>query len=59
MRNPRKGGRRLIKVGKYLFLGVVAIFVIMPIAYTISSSFKTNAEIMAHPEHFWPEVPTL
>ena len=46
-------------MGKYLFLGVVAIFVIMPIAYTISSSFKTNAEIMAHPEHFWPEVPTL
>lgn len=59
MGNPGKSRTALVKAGKYLFLIVVAIFVMLPIVYTISSSFKTNAEIMAHPEHFWPEAPTL
>lgn len=45
--------------GKYLFLLLVLFFVMVPILYTISSSFKTNSEIMAHPEHFFPETPTL
>lgn len=51
--------RALPQAGKYLFLLIILFFVMIPIVYTISSSFKTNAEIMAHPEHFWPENPTL
>ncbi len=56
-------GKRIKKIipqmVKYLFLILVLFFVMVPILYTISSSFKTNAEIMAHPEHFLPEEPTL
>ena len=44
---------------KYLFLILVLIFVMIPILYTISASFKTNAEILAHPDSFWPLEPTL
>ena len=44
---------------KYVFLCVVLVFVMVPILYTIFSSFKTNAEIMAHPENFFPKEPTL
>lgn len=54
-----KWKRILTTAGKYLFLTIVLLFVLMPIAYTILSSFKTNSEIMAHPEHFFPKEPTL
>lgn len=55
----RKWKRILAMAGKYLFLTIVLLFVLMPIAYTILSSFKTNSEIMAHPERFFPAEPTL
>lgn len=51
--------RLLIQAIKYLFLLLVLVFVMIPILYTISASFKTNAEIMAHPENFFPADPTL
>ena len=54
-----KVNRLLLQVLKYLFLILVLIFVMIPILYTISASFKTNAEIMAHPEKFFPAEPTL
>ena len=54
-----KVNRLLLQVLKYLFLILVLIFVMIPILYTISASFKTNAEIMAHPENFFPAEPTL
>lgn len=63
MKEKEMSGRRIRKilplVIKYLFLIVVLIFVLVPILYTILSSFKTNAEIMAHPENFFPKEPTL
>ena len=39
-----KVNRLLLQVVKYLFLILVLIFVMVPIFYTISASFKTNAE---------------
>ena len=54
-----KVNRLLLQGLKYLFLILVLIFVMIPILYTISASFKTNAEIMAHPEKFFPAEPTL
>ena len=54
-----KVNRLLLQVVKYLFLILVLIFVMVPIFYTISASFKTNAEIMAHPDNFFPAEPTL
>ena len=57
--NAKQIKKMLPVTGKYLFLLLVLFFVMVPILYTISSSFKTNSEIMAHPEHFFPEAPTL
>lgn len=44
---------------KYLFLLLVLFWVMVPVLYTISTSFKPNAEILAHPDSFWPIEPTL
>lgn len=55
----RKWKKVLAMTGRYLFLTIILLFVLMPIVYTILSSFKTNSEIMAHPEHFFPTEPTL
>lgn len=43
----------------YIFLIAVLVIVVVPILYTIMSSFKTNSEIMAHPDRLLPEVFTL
>ena len=39
----------------HLFLIFVAVITLFPIVYTFMGSFKTNSEIMAHPENFLPE----
>lgn len=39
----------------YIFLIAVLFVVVVPLIYTVASSFKTNSEIMAHPEHIFPE----
>ena len=43
----------------YIFLCAVLFVTILPVLYTIFASFKTNAEIMTHPETLFPLEPTL
>jgi multiple sugar transport system permease protein len=43
----------------YVVLIVIAIITVFPIVYTVSSSFKTNSEILAYPERIFPEKATL
>lgn len=43
----------------YIILIATAITVLFPIFYVIASSFKTNMELMAHPEYFLPQNPTF
>lgn len=47
------------KILMYIFLSVILFITVLPIIYTILASFKTNAEIMTHPESLWPLEPTL
>ena len=51
--------KKLSVMMKYFFLLLIFFFVLIPILYTISASFKTNAEILAYPDRFWPREPTL
>ena len=39
----------------YTLLIILAVITLFPILYTFSSSFKTNIEILAKPERFFPE----
>jgi len=43
------------KIVIYLVLCIVLMFTLFPLVYVIASSFKTNVEIMAHPERIFPE----
>ena len=43
----------------YAFLIFVLILVMFPLVYIILSSFKTNSEMLAHPEHIFPHAPTF
>lgn len=43
----------------YIILVTVALISLFPIIYVIAASFKTNAEIMAHPEALFPVQPTI
>lgn len=43
----------------YTFLIAVLVIVVLPIFYTLMSSFKTNSEIMAYPDRLFPEHFTL
>ena len=43
----------------YIFLCAVLFVTILPVIYTIFASFKTNSEIMTHPETLFPLEPTL
>ncbi len=47
------------KILIYTFLTLVLIITVTPIIYTVSASFKTNSEILAHPENLFPIKPTL
>ncbi|UKI35901.1 MAG: hypothetical protein L6V93_17900 [Clostridiales bacterium] len=38
----------------YFFLLIVALIALFPVVYVISSSFKSNSEIMVHPEYIFP-----
>ncbi len=43
----------------YLFLGIIAVFTLIPLLYTLSASFKTNPEIAAGGAHLIPKEFTL
>ena len=50
-----KAKNRAALAGSYLFVGIMAIFTVYPILYTIVGSFKTNGEL-TRGEHFFPEI---
>ena len=49
----------IVNIIRYLILTSVLLIVFVPLAYTILSAFKTNTEIMTHPEALIPINPTL
>lgn len=54
-----KTSKRIADILSYIVLISVLLVAIFPIFYTIVSSFKTNAEILAHPERIFPENPSF
>lgn len=42
-----------------LFLALIAFIVVVPVIYTILGSFKSNAEMLAHPDWLIPREPTF
>ena len=51
--------KKILNIICYIILILVLFFTLLPLIYTVLSSFKTNSEIMAHPENLWPENFTL
>jgi len=51
--------KKLDNFTTYFILSVVLLIVIMPLIYTVASSFKTNSEIMADPGRIFPASPTF
>lgn len=49
----------IFNIFAYVFLVTILIITVIPIIYTISASFKSNAEILANPAGFFPQEPTL
>ncbi len=47
------------KIGTYIVLIILAIFVIFPLSIAVSQSFMTNAEVNAWPPKLIPDNPTL
>lgn len=53
-----KKKRVLTNIITYVFLIALTFLVLLPIIYVIAGSFKTNMEIMSHPEKLLPTEPT-
>ncbi len=43
----------------YILLAAMAVIAVFPIVYVLASSFKTNSEIMVHPEYVFSRQPTF
>lgn len=43
----------------YIFLCFILVLIMFPLVYIILSSFKTNGEMLAHPEHIIPRTATF
>lgn len=43
----------------YIILLIVAFVTLLPILYTVFGSFKTNMEILSHPEKLMSHEPTF
>ncbi|WP_448002341.1 carbohydrate ABC transporter permease [Agromyces bauzanensis] len=56
---PRRRGRPRPRWWLYIVLTLGLIAMVMPFAWMILGSFKTNAEIRQYPTTFWPLEPTL
>lgn len=53
-------GRGFTRGMTYLILGLVAVGMLLPLVWLVSTSFKSSAEnIFAFPPQWWPESPTL
>lgn len=54
-----KNERKAASIVTYFILIAMAAITLFPIIYVISASFKSNSEIMVHPERLFPVSPTL
>lgn len=54
-----KKKEKVINLVIYIYLIFVLFITILPLLYTVFGSFKSNAEIMTHPERLIPLEPTL
>ena len=54
-----KKKEKIINLVIYVFLILVLLITILPLLYTVFGSFKSNAEILTHPERLIPLEPTL
>lgn len=54
--NKRKIAANIVS---YIVLILILIFTIYPLLYTIASSFKSNGEILAHPERLFSAAPSF
>jgi multiple sugar transport system permease protein len=52
-------GRRLEAVASYSLLVLAALYALFPIAWMLSTSFKSEAEALSLPVHWIPKQPTL
>ena len=52
-------GSRINSIAKHTFLIIVLILTMFPIIYTILASFKSNKEILSHPEWIFPRELTF
>lgn len=48
-----------VRVFKHAFLVLLALVILFPVIYTFLCSFKSNMEILAHPENVFPIEPTF
>lgn len=55
-RRRRSSPRSLVL---YLVLAIALVATLLPFAYMVSSSFKTQGEILRDPTGLWPQEPTL
>lgn len=49
----------ITKTIKHLYLLILLAVILLPVVYTISSSFKTNIELLAYPANLFPVEATL
>ena len=54
-----KNEKKAASIVTYFILIAMAAITLFPIIYVISASFKSNSEIMVHPERLFPVAPTL
>ena len=51
--------KNITNVFIYAWLLLLAAFILFPLVYTVAASFKTNSEILAHPDRIFPQKPTF
>lgn len=51
--------KMIYSILKHIYLIALLIVIVFPIIYIVISSFKSNAEILAHPDRILPLQPTL
>ncbi|MGF1495772.1 MAG: carbohydrate ABC transporter permease [Elainellaceae cyanobacterium] len=48
------------RLGRYVLLGAIALLMLLPLLWLVSTAFKSPAEdIFQFPPRFWPQAPTL
>lgn len=55
----KKNKNTPLNIISYIIFVVVGLLTLLPIVYTVLGSFKTNGEMLAHPERLFSASPTL